>query len=66
MQYGRGRGLQNGRGRTSGRGAAIMRILQYFDMPVVGASADNPARGMPALEPADTLAYVGEEKRNWG
>ena len=68
---GRGRGLQGGRGRGSGRGAALLRIMQYFNMPTVGTSPStsregSPNREMPNLESADRFSYEGEEKRNWG
>ncbi len=68
---GRGRGLQGGRGRASGRGAAILRIMQHFNMPVVGASPSNSREGslereMPVLESADRFVYEEEGKRNWG
>ena len=67
---GRGRGLQGGRGRGSGRGAAMLRIMQYFNMPVVGASPSSSRessrdREMPLLEPANRFEYE-ETKRNWG
>ncbi len=68
---GRGRGLQGGRGRGSGRGAAILRIMQYYNMPAVGTSPSNsressPSREMPLLEPADRFIYEDEGNRNWG
>ena len=67
---GRGRGLQFGRGRVMGRGAALIHLMQYINTPVVGESPSSSRessldREMPPLEPVERFIFE-EVKRNWG